>query len=65
VEAFWKIANPGDQSKGVGSMVKGYAVKAVIDGNEEGDGDIDAGHVDADLADSIIQLAIFNEVIFV
>ena len=64
VEAFWKIANPGDQTKGVGSMVKGYAVSAVIDGNDEGKGDIDAGHVDSDLADSIIQVAIFNEVIF-
>lgn len=64
IESFWKVANPGSKVKGLGSMVRGYALEAVVDGTEQGKGDIDAGHVDADLADSIIQIAIFDEVIF-
>lgn len=61
-EAFWKIANPGS---GVGSiMVKQYAFNAIKDGLQNGEGDIDAGHVDADLADAIIQIAIFGEITF-
>jgi hypothetical protein len=64
VESFWKIANPGSQIKGVSQMVKGYAFNAVMDGIRDGNGDIDAGHVDADLADEIIQVAIHGEVIY-
>lgn len=63
VEAFWKIAS-FTRPKGVGSMVQGYALNAVIDGLRAGDGDVDAGHIDADLADSIIQLACFDKVIY-
>lgn len=64
VESFWKIANPGAEVKGLNLLTRDYALRAVVDGLIEGDGDIDAGHVDSDLADQIIQLAIFDEVIF-
>ena len=64
VEAFWKIANPGRSIKGLGKMTRGYALDAVMDGIQNGKGDIDAGHVDSDLADHIVQVAIFDEVIY-
>lgn len=65
-EAFWKAANPSADIKGWHNKheTRRYALDAVIDGLTIGNGDIDAGHVDADLADNIIQLAAFGEVIY-
>jgi hypothetical protein len=64
IEAFWKAANPGAEIEGwsKGTSTRKYALDAVIDGIREGNGDIEAGHIDADLADNIIQLAAFGEV---
>lgn len=63
IEAFWRIAS-GSHVKFLGSTVRGYAFNAVIDGIRNGDGDIDAGHVDSELADAIIQVAAFSEIIY-
>lgn len=65
-EAFWRVANPGAKIKGLNQnhTVKTYALNAIKDGLEEGNGDIDAGHIDADLADIVIQVAAFGEVVY-
>lgn len=64
IGAFWVIASPHEDVKFLPGYVRGYAMKAVADGFEDGQGDIDAGHVDSDLADAIIQVAAFGEVVF-
>lgn len=64
IDAFWQAANPGSVIKGWNPKhpTREYALKAVIDGIHNGNGDIEAGHIDSDLADNIIQLAAFGEV---
>jgi hypothetical protein len=66
IDAFWQAANPGSKIKGWHEKheTREYALRAVIDGILAGKGDIDAGHIDSDLADNIIQLAAFGEVQF-
>lgn len=65
-EAFWRIANPGAKIKGLhqNHYTRGYALNAIRDGLEAGNGDIEAGHIGADLADIVIQVAIWDEVIY-
>lgn len=60
-ETFWKLASGEIQT---GSMASEYIKNAVIDGAQEGRGDIDAGHIDGDAADVIIQLAAFGEEVY-
>lgn len=64
IGAFWVIADLNTEVKYLPGYVRGYALKAVADGFEDGQGDIDAGHVDSDLADAIIQVAAFGEVVY-
>jgi len=66
IDAFWKAANPGAEIKGWhrGHSTRAYALSAVTNGLRNGEGDIEAGDIDSDLADNIIQLAAFGEVIY-
>lgn len=64
IGAFWVIASPHIEVKFLSGAARGYALRAVADGMEDGNGDIDAGHVDALLADEIIQVAAFGEVVY-
>jgi hypothetical protein len=45
----------------VGPMVHGYIVDSWKDRDEDG---IDCGHIDADAADVIVQVAIFGEIVY-
>lgn len=62
VQAFWNLAAFNQEL--VGPTVHSYIMRAVLDGMDEGKGDIDAGHIDADAADVIIQIAAFKELVF-
>jgi hypothetical protein len=60
-DAFRKLAAP-DQDY-VGSTIHGYFWDAVKE-RDESTGEIDAGHIDSDAADCLVQVALFNEVRF-
>jgi len=62
-ETFWKLADSW-QVLSVNNTIRGYFYKAVTDGIEDGKGDIDAGHMDADAADVLMQFACFGELIY-
>jgi hypothetical protein len=59
-ETFWRIV-AGEFS--MNSQVRGYFLKAVIDGYTEGT-DIDAGHIDSEAADVLVQIAAFGKIVF-
>ena len=61
-ETFWKIVS--DPEIKLNSTVRGYFISSVLDGLADGQGDIDAGHIDGDAADALIQLAIFGKIVF-
>lgn len=60
-EAFVKLATPGQQY--VGSTVHGYFAAAVTDRDEK-TGEIEAGHIDSDAGDCLVQVALFDEVVY-
>lgn len=60
---FWKLADSWQDLK-VNSTIRSYFYKAVSDGIEDGKGDIDSGHMDADAADVLIQFACFGELVY-
>lgn len=55
--AFAKLLDPGQEY--VNGEIHGYILDAWRDRTDEG---IEAGHIDADAADAIIQIACFDEV---
>lgn len=60
-DAFRKLATPGQEY--VGSTIHGYFWDAVKD-RDETTGEIDAGHIDSDAADCLVQVALFDDVRF-
>lgn len=60
---FWLLADPWQQLS-VSNTIRGYFYKAVNDGVGEGKGDIDAGHMDADAADVLMQFACFGKLVY-
>lgn len=59
-EAYRKLLDP--EQKHVNRRIHGYIVQSWV-GGEDGQG-IDAGQIDADTADVIVQVAIFDEVVY-
>lgn len=66
VESFWDLANFAKQIKGasLASYVRKYIIAAMADGLRNGGSDIEAGHIDAEAADMIIQYACFGEIVY-
>lgn len=62
-DTFWMIADSW-QTLGLNSTIRSYFFKAVSDGIDDGKGDIDAGHMDADAADVLMQFACFGELVY-
>lgn len=62
-EVFWKIADYWQEVK-VNTTIRNYFFLAVSEGMVDGKGDIDAGHMDADAADVLMQFACFGEIVY-
>lgn len=60
-EAFVKLATPGQGY--VGSTIYDYFRLAVEDRDEK-TGEIDAGHIDSDAADCLVQVALFDDIVY-
>jgi hypothetical protein len=59
---FWNIAS--GEKRQCNSEIQSYFRSAVLDGASEGEGDIDAGHIDSDAADVLIQVAAFGSIVY-
>lgn len=59
-ETFWAIVAPDSKFR-LNSTIRGYFTDSVVNGE---DGDIDAGYIDGDAADALVQLAIFGEITY-
>jgi len=60
-ETYWRIV-AGEFS--MGGQVRSYFVKAALDGAANDDDDIDAGHIDSEAADVLVQIAAFGEIVY-
>jgi hypothetical protein len=60
-ETYWRIV-AGEFS--MGYQVRSYFLKAALDGAAEDNGDIDAGHIDSEAADVLVQIAAFGEIVY-
>lgn len=63
VETFWTIADCWQQLR-INGTIRAYFYNAVSEGLQDGKGDIDAGHIDADAADVLMQFACFGEIVY-
>lgn len=62
-DTFWKIVNPTTPLQ-MSRVIHNYFVQSVLDGATEGKGDIDAGHIDGDAADVLVQIAVFGKIVY-